>query len=272
MCIMKKATSKTTNLKKAPLHSKLGKQKPGKASSTAVLFPDLSVRSTSMFIHCTRIPDVMVQVVKMREIYRRYKIPAPAYLFGLPQKSKSFDSSFQHLSLMSFAVSLGLYDRLIRLKGHTPDFLIGRSPALLVSAKVKNHEKSLIRLICEQKTEPESIRVYQKEPSLGVKFSPKRQAQWGKDTLKGSLVPRFSLLYFSKTMRKETLSNIVQEQKIKHCVSLTCHTADLRKIKKLPCSVENWLDTDHHLHWFRPLLKKSPGGKPLSSALNVTFI
>ncbi len=264
---MKKAT-----LKIRPGTIKPGKAKPGKAVSTAVLFPDLSVRSTEMFVHCARIPDVMVQIVKIREICRRYKIPIPTYLFGLPQKSRSFDSSFQHLSLMSFAVSLGLYHRLIRLKG-APEFLIGRSPALLVSAKVKNHEKSLIRLICEQKTEPESIRVYQRKSPLKVGSSHKSRDQWEKEAALRS-GPRFSLLYFSKTLGRETLSNIVQEQKIKHCVSLSCHTVRQRKIKKPPCSVENWADTDQHLEWFRPLLKKAPAGKGKvpSPTLNLTFI
>ena len=52
-----------------------------KNSKTAVIFPNWAVDSPDMFLHCARIPDVMVHIVKIREIYRRYKMSAPAYLF-----------------------------------------------------------------------------------------------------------------------------------------------------------------------------------------------
>lgn len=219
--------------------------KNNKKGKVAVIFPNWAVSSVAMFLHCARIPDVMVHIVKMREIHKRYKIPAPAYLFGLPVK-KSFSastmgslsaSSIQHLNLMSFAVSLGLYDRFLRLRKVIPDLLIGESPALLVSAKVKSYEKTLIKMICEKGVVSNSIRVYQKNSEGGE---------------------RFSLLYFSKTVEKSTWQNILKEQKIKTQVSMTCSLSSSAKAKLAGIApIEGLIETDPKLDWFWPILQKN---------------
>ena len=231
--------------------------KTTKKGRVAVIFPDWAVNSVAMFLHCARIPDVMVHIVKIREIHKRYKIPAPVYLFGLPvQKGFSFStksslsaSSLQHLNLMSFAVSLGLYDRFLRLRGRAPDILIGGSSALLVSAKVKSYEKTLVKMICEKATAPTSIRIYQK---ISEKDG---------DSVLGVDRARFSLLYFSKTIEKATWQNILKEQKIKTQVSVACSPKSLKPSKsKADFNVgpaEGLIETDPQLNWFWPILKKS---------------
>ena len=237
-----------------------------KNSKTAVIFPNWAVDSPDMFLHCARIPDVMVHIVKIREIYRRYKMSAPAYLFGFPLK-KGFSTSvgspsastIRHLNVMSFAVSLGLYDRFLRLNG-APDLLIGGSPALLVSAKVKNYEKTLIRMICEENKDLDSIRIYQNmsERSAGA-------------LLGVNAVSRFSLLYFSRTVGKDTWQNILKEQKIHRLISLTCSLSKRRKTSatgSLP--LEGLIETDPQLNWFWPLLKTNQSkGKIVSPTFPV---
>ena len=108
------------------------------AYRTAAFFNDSMLQPIDMFMHCSRIPDVMARIVKAREVLKKYKIQPPIWMFGLVHKGEVFEPYMQ--KLMSFLVDLGLYDRLVRLMG-VPDFLVGTSQALLVSAKVKTFEK-----------------------------------------------------------------------------------------------------------------------------------
>ena len=241
------------------------KMKKGK---TAVIFPDRAVSSINMFIHCSRIPDIMVHVVKIREIYRRHKIPAPAYLFGLPSEKGSLAgsnlaSSDRNFHLMSFVVSLGLYDRFLRLRG-LPDLLIGGSPALLVSARVKNYEKTVIRMICSAEgwAGSQSIRVYQS------------QRDKTEDSHFGMrLGLKFSLLYFSRTVGRGTWPNLIKEHKVRHCISLGDTLSSLSRKRKATAStagfsMEGLMETDPQLAWLLPILKKnrSSRGKIISPA------
>ncbi|MDE0518826.1 MAG: hypothetical protein OXH36_04640, partial [Bdellovibrionales bacterium] len=146
------------------------------SNKTAALFSDFSLQSNNLFLHCSRIPDVMVRIIKAREILKRYKIQPPAWMFGIMNKGEGFDSPV-HFRLMSFLISLGLYSRLVRLKG-SPGFLIGNSYALLVSARVRTFEKSVIKIFCGREMEQRPLRVYQKK--------------------KGTTPVRFSLLHFSE--------------------------------------------------------------------------
>ena len=81
-----------------------------------LVFDDFVLQSNDIFMHCARIPDVMMRIVKTREILRKYKITVPAWMFGLMHKGETFKSDV-HLQLMSFLMNVGLYDRLARIVG-----------------------------------------------------------------------------------------------------------------------------------------------------------
>ena len=245
-------------MKQKVLKQNKSSQRRGK---TAVIFPDWACSSVNLFLHCARIPDVMVHIVKIREICKRYKIPAPPYLFGCSASTVRAPYAIKPLHVMSFAVGLGLYDRLLRVQG-PPHLLIGGSPALLVSAKVKSYEKTLLKILYGTEEEPASIRIYQNE-SVDSGASVKGV---------GSLSSPFSLLYFSRTGGGRNIyPNIIKEHKISRCISLTC--SPLRKRRKMSATqavaMENVIETDPQLNWFLPILKKSQArGKIISSAFH----
>ena len=230
--------------------TKIGKQEI--TYKTAALFNDSALKSVDMFMHCSRIPDVMARIVKAREILKKYKIQPPVWMFGLIHKGEVFDSSVERL--MSFLISLGLYDRLIRLIG-VPDLLVGTSQALLVSAKVKTFEKSVIRIFCGADFKQNSLRVYQKTQENNN---------------------RFSLLYFSENAKEATLQNMTNEYGIDHYVLISPSFHDVkRKNKSFSFKVKGLIEMDPQLAWFWPILKRRQlrkgSGKILSGSLDTFF-
>lgn len=226
------------------------KQK-GNNQKVAAIFDDSSLRSIDMFMYCSRIPDVMARVVKAREVLKKYKIQPPPWMFGMVHKGEVFESE-EHLRLMSFLISLGLYSRLVRLIG-VPDFLLGTSPALLVSAKMSTFEKNVIKIFCRSKSEPDSLRIYQKKQEHNN---------------------RFSLLYFIETAKEVDFQKIVKEYGIDHCILVSPSIYDF-KDKTASFTVRGLIEMDSQLAWFWPILKKRQlrkrSGKVFSGSLDIFF-
>ena len=210
------------------------------------------MRSNDIFIHCSRIPDVMNCIIKARETLKKYKIPPPVWMFGLSQKGEKHKSPEQ-FRLMSFLISLGLYNRLVRLM-RVPDFLIGSSPALLVSAKVRTFEKMVINIFCGVELK-DSLRVYQK------KVEHKSQ---------------FSLLHFSEKGVTQSLQNITAEYDISRFILISPSVDEIVRNKKAVPSIEGFIEMDPQLAWFWPILKRNQLAKKskkilLSNKLNTIF-
>lgn len=203
---------------------------------TAVVFSDSLLPSVDIFMHCFRIPDVMVRIIKAREILKRHGFQIPEWMFGLVNKGEVFNSSTP-LRLMSFLVNLGLYDRLMRLSG-TPDFLIGHSPSLLVSAKVKSFDRSLIKIFRNVESKQEPFIAYQR---------------------KANNVSRFSLLHFSEAGGLKPLKSIVKEYGIDRCILICTSSASVTKLKSAvpTCVIDSLIETDANLNWFWPILKRN---------------
>ena len=230
--------------------------KPGNRENlqrTAALFNDSSLQSIDMFMHCSRIPDVMARVVKAREVLKKYRIQPPAWMFGLVHKGEVFESDV-HLRLMSFLISLGLYGRLVRLMG-APDFLLGVSQALLVSAKVKTFEKSVIKIFCGAKYGRDSLRVYQKKEENSN---------------------RFSLLYFMEEAKNVDLDDMMEKYEIDQCILVSPSFRELKSKGKVSSfTVKGLIEMDPQLAWFWPILKrkqlKKRSGKIISGSLDTFF-
>ena len=207
-------------------------------NKTAAVFGSFSLPMNDMFIHCSRIPDVMVRVVKAREILKRYRVQVPSWMFGLMHKGEIFDSPV-HFQLMSFLISLGLYDRLVRLEGK-PDFLMGYSQALLVSAKVKTFESSVIRIFCGLEKKKDSIRVYKKIQKTPL---------------------RFSLCHFSNEpgneLSNETIKNMAKQYGVDCCILISPSAWDMRQKSTsfVFCTVKGLIEMDPQLAWFWPILQ-----------------
>lgn len=203
---------------------------------TAVVFNDSLLPSVDMFMHCFRIPDVMVRIIKAREILKRHGFQVPEWMFGLVNKGEVFKSSTP-LRLMSFLVNLGFYDRLVRFSG-TPDFLIGHSPSLLVSAKVKSFDRSLIKIFHGMDIKQEPFIAYQR---------------------KLNSVSRFSLLHFSEAGGLKPLKSIVKEYGIDRCILICTSSGSVAKLKSTvpSCVIESLIETDANLSWFWPILRQS---------------
>ena len=206
------------------------------SNKTAALFSDFSLQSNHLFLSCSRIPDVMVRIIKAREILKRYKIKPPPWMFGIMNKGEVFDSPV-HFKLMSFLISLGLYNRLVRLKG-TPGFLIGNSYALLVSAKIRTFEKSVVKIFCGLEMEQKPLRVYQKKTGTPV---------------------RFLLTHFSEDANSETVQNITKKYQINQCILISPSVSDATK-EPVPShtafKVRGLIEIDPKLAWFWPILKR----------------
>ena len=220
---------------------------------TAALFNDSSLQSIDMFMHCSRIPDVMARIVKAREVLKKYRIQPPAWMFGLVHKGEVFESDV-HLRLMSFLISLGLYGRLIRLMG-VPDFLLGTSQALLVSAKMRTFEKNVIQIFCGAKAEQDSLRIYQKQPEN---------------------INRFSLLYFMETAKDVDLHGMMKKYEIDHCILVSPSFRELKsKGKASSFTVKGLIEMDPKLAWFWPILKRKQlrekSGRVFSGSLDTFF-
>jgi len=202
---------------------------------TAAVFDDFVLQSNDIFIHCARIPDVMMRIVKAREILRKYKIKIPAWMFGLMHKGETFESGV-HLQMMSFLMNVGLYDRLVRIVG-APDFLIGSSPALQVSARVKTFEKSVIKIFCGTKFKQSSVSIYQK---------------------KTGKYPRFSLLHFSDKVKETALRNTAKEYGIEHCILIPPSSwgMDAGSHQESFVTIRSLIEMDPRLAWFWPILKR----------------
>ena len=203
---------------------------------TAAVFNNSLLPTANLYTHCLRIPDVALRISKAREILKKYKIQAPAWMFGLVNKGETFSSS-PHLHLMSFLVSLGLYDRMVRLVG-TPDFLIGSSVALSVASRMRTFEKSILKIFCEIEPIQESLRVYKKREL--------------------SNITRFSLLYFSETFKERTFLKLVKEYGIEHCVLISLPPQKMGKKIKKPSTlrVEGLVEMDSQLSWFWHILNR----------------
>ena len=207
----------------------------------AAVFQNTPLPWSDLF-HCARIPEVMAHIVRVREICRKYKIPAPSWMFGIRDKATKAPSySEQHL--ISFLVNLGLYDRLVRLQG-VPDFLIGDSPALLVAGKIKNYEKTILSILGDKSTNflaQKPLRIYYKKAD------------------------RFVMLYFSQAGGDSVLKNIVNEYHIKKLVLVAPFVLGKMKTalanKKLPCAVDLMVEKDPQLAWFWPILKRKTLGQ-----------
>lgn len=202
---------------------------------TAAIFNDLALESSEMFIHCLRIPDVMVRVAKAREVLKKYKVRPPAWMFGLIDKGENFDSP-THLKLMSFLISLGLYERMVRLIG-PPDFLVGSSRALLVSAKVGTFEKNVIKIFYDMKYNANYLSVYKKKPDKKI--------------------TRFSLLHFSEKSEKNTFQSVAQMYKVDRCI-LISPSPDCVKEDDATGSftAEGLIEMDAQLGWLWLILKR----------------
>ena len=214
------------------------------ARKTAAVFNNAVLKSNDMFLHCSRIPDVMNRTIRAREILKRYRIKPPAWMFGLAEKGEVFSSPV-HLRLMSFLISVGLYDRLIRKNG-APDFLIGSSQALLVSARIKTFEKSVIKLFCGWQLRQDGLRVYQKKPN-------------------GAL--RFSLLHFSESIEEGALQKMAKKHKVGRCILISPSSYSAQQKNTVALKVESLIEKDSQLSWFWPVLRqKQLMGKPGAKA------
>ncbi len=201
---------------------------------TAAVFNDLVLESNEMFIHCLRIPDVAVRVAKAREILKKYKVKPPAWMFGLTNKGETFDSPV-HLKLMSFLISLGLYDRMVRLTG-LPDFLMGSSRALLVSAKVGTFEKNIMKIFCSKKYNSNYLSVYKK---------------------KQGKVAKFTLLYFSEKSKKNTFQSVAKMCKIDRCILISpSHDSVQEENSRGSITAEGLIEMDSQLAWLWLILKR----------------
>ena len=220
------------------MNKKLRKtEKKDTVDKTAALFGEFALQSNDMFIHCARIPDVMVRVIKAREVLKRYKIQPPSWMFGLMNKGEIFDSPV-HFQLMSLLISLGLYDRLVRLKG-APDFLMGNSHALLVSAKIRTFERSVIRIFCGLEQNQDSLRVYKKNQNPPL---------------------RFSLLHFSNETSDEAVQNMTKKYGVGYCILISPSAYDLKKKQNTSShsffTMKGLIEMDPQLAWFWPILKR----------------
>ena len=223
------------------------KQKKICLEKTAGIFNDSVLSSADMFMHCSRIPDVMIRVIRAREVLKRYGMQVPEWMFGLVNKGEVFDSPVP-LRVMSFLVSLGLYDRLVRFEG-IPDFLVGHSQALLVSAKIKAFDRSFIKVFRGMESQQESFIVYKKR----------------KDN-----ISRFSLLHFSQAGRFKLLKDIIKEYGIDRCILICTSPTSIVKLKEvLPsCTFESLVERDPQLYWFWPILNRSYLKKKMTKAVS----
>ena len=121
-----------------------------------------------------------------------------------------------------------------------PDFLIGSSLALQVSARVKTFEKSVIKIFYGAKFKQNSISIYQK---------------------KVGKYPRFSLLHFSDTMKETVLRNIAREYGIEHCtlISPSSWGTDIRSNQDSFVTIRNLIEMDPQLAWLWPIFKTQAG-------------
>ena len=219
---------------------------------TAALFNNFAMQSNDIFIHCSRIPDVMTCVIKAREVLKKYKISPPDWMFGLVHKGET-PKSPEQLHLMSFLMGMGLYNRMVRLIG-MPNFLIGNSQALLVSAKVRTFEKMVINIFCGVEFQ-DYLRVYQK---------------------KTGNTSQFSLLHFSEKGGDQSLQSITKEYNISRCILISPSSCEVVKRKSATPTLEGLIEMDPQLAWFWPILKRNQLGKKwkkifFSSALDTVF-
>jgi len=221
-------------------------------NNTAALFNNSNLQSYFTFTHCSRIPDVMARVIKARSISKRYTLQTPLWTFYLEDNKDISTSYTPHLPLMSFVVSLRLYDRLFRFRG-APDFLIGNCRALSVSAKTSHFGKNVLQLFYGEISKKTVLRVYQKKP------------------LK---IPRFSLLHFSEKVKNRDLAQITKEYNITNLTFINPSSYNTRSKKsKTSCFIESFIEQDSQLSWFWPILKKNQKDlKYPSPTLDSSFI
>ena len=217
------------------MHPRVSNKKNMMNQKTAALFNNSVLQSNEIFMHCSRIPDVMTRIIKARRVFKKYKLQPPAWMFGLMDKGETFNSP-AHLRLMFFLVSVGLYDRLVRRMG-LPHFLIGNSQALLVAAKIRTFEKSIIRIFCEAETTQTALMVYQK--SAGN-------------------ISQFSLLHLSETVKDAVFHSITQEYGVDRCILIFPFAYGVKQPDTTSASftVEGLIEMDPQLAWLWPILKR----------------
>ena len=220
---------------------------------TAAIFNNFAAQPNDIFIHCSRIPDVMTCIIKAREILKKYKISPPMWMFGLTYKGEKLKSPEQ-LNLISFLINVGLYNRLVRLVG-VPHFLIGNSPALLVSAKVRTFEKMVINIF--QGVELKNgLMLYQKR-TRNVSY--------------------FSLLHLSEKENSISLQNVIKQCDISRCILISPASCDtiVQNKSRVP-RVESLIEMDTQLTWLWPVFKRNQLGRKskkmfFSSTLDTIF-
>ena len=200
----------------------------------AVFFYPLILHSSNVFRHYARIPDVMLCMNRARQILKNRELPIPLWLWNLMERREPVNSVIQ-IRLMSFLVSMGLYERLIRVTAAQPAFLVGVSPALCVCARAKTFEKVLLNIISGENFDQKIVKVYKrKSPTSSY----------------------FSLQYFSK-MEKETFKKWDKKQYFNHYTSiLPVANREKNRIMKQAIALEEVIERDSLLSWFWPILKR----------------
>ncbi len=203
-----------------------------------VLFSSATVDSMDMFSHCVRIPDIMARMGRAREVFQKYQIPVPLWLFGLVDGREIFDSPV-HLHLISFLMSLGFYDRLLRLYC-MPRILIGRSTALLVATGAKMFEKAVLEIYfqaTESDKKKDKLYVFRKKPNHPTGFS---SLDLGEN-------------------ESEILSKLDAKYRNQNCVLILPSCFGLKEEKDLshfPFVFRDMVKMDTNLSWFWPILRR----------------
>ena len=199
----------------------------------AVFFSSDVFQSAGMFQHSLRIPDVMICVNKARFILNHKGLKAPLWMWGLVEKGETFTSPAD-MRLMSFCLSVGLYERLLRRSPARPDFLIGSSPALGVCARVRTFERAVMDIMSGKPLKDTSARVYKRRSPDSIYFS---------------------LQYLSKNPR--VLKDLKKRHRIAHCVSvLPLSKKEQKQISSAGAGLEFVWDKDLLLSWLNPVFKR----------------
>lgn len=205
-----------------------------KNKTKAVFFYPPMLHSSNVFRYYARIPDLMLCMNRARQILKSRGLPIPVWLWSLMEQREPFNSVIQ-TRLMSFLVSVGLYERLIRITAAQPDFLVGVSPALCVCARSKTFEKILLNIVSGEDYDQKIVKVYKR---------------------KSPTSPYFSLQYFSK-MENETFEKWSKKQYFNHYTSvLPVSKREKNRIMKQTIALEEVIERDSLLSWLWPILKR----------------
>ena len=222
-----------------------------------VFFSSSLIPSHEILAQYLRIPDVMARVVKAKEILQKNKLPPHLWMYGLSELKKGAEFSV-HRNLMSFVVSLGFYDRFVRLYG-APEFLIGSSLAVSVAARMRTYERSIIKILMGADFKGRAMKIYKKKNLQPISGWPKPD--------------RFLLLSLSQSFNHHLIFQSLKDEY--QCskgvlISTAPFEANTLSISKnCDFALKDFISMDSRLAWLWPALYHSRSGGGKKTRMNV---